>query len=59
MQLKEQAEAQRNKILLLKQQEMGNMEEADDAMEFEESLPEAAPKMAAPRDDHKNLQKII
>lgn len=48
MQLKEQAEAQRNKILLLKQQEMGNMEEADDAMEFEESLPEAAPKMAAP-----------
>ena len=48
IQLKEQAEAQRNKILLLKQQEMGKVEEADDAMEFEESLPEAAPKMAAP-----------
>jgi hypothetical protein len=32
----------------LKQKEMEKVDEADDAMEFEESVPEAAPKMAAP-----------
>ena len=48
IQLKEQAENQRSKILELKQKEMEKVDEADDAMEFEESVPEAAPKMAAP-----------
>lgn len=46
--MKQQAENQRAKILLLKQQEAEKIEEADDAMEFEEFVPEPAPKQAAP-----------